>query len=123
MVNQVMKDLTFPCHYASADFVTTGHLSWISAQWEIARIRMDQEHSANVLIILDELQKLENWSEQVKKEWDIDTFNGSGLKVGSCSDHHDSFAKGLTDQWQAGLRLFIWNIGHTQKCVKLLMQI
>jgi len=97
MVNQVMKDLTFPCHYASADFVTTGHLSWISAQWEIARIRMAQEHSANGLLILDEIQKLENWSEQVKKEWDIDTFNGSGLKVVLLGSSRLLLQKGLTE--------------------------
>ena len=33
------------------------------------------------LLVIDEVHKLDNWSEAVKKEWDDDTFNDLNLKV------------------------------------------
>ncbi len=33
------------------------------------------------ILIIDEVQKLNNWSEIVKREWDEDTWNNSNIKV------------------------------------------
>ena len=33
------------------------------------------------VLIVDEIQKIENWSEQVKREWDRDSQKGLPLKV------------------------------------------
>ena len=65
LVNQVMKDLPFPAHYATADGLVTAGSVWIKEQWDFARIRQEQNPSASFLLILDEIQKVENWSETV----------------------------------------------------------
>jgi uncharacterized protein len=51
---QFMESTTLPVHFASADLVASGQSSWISQQWEAA-------------LIIDEIQKIGNWSEAVKK--------------------------------------------------------
>ncbi|MBE0647007.1 MAG: ATP-binding protein [Bacteroidales bacterium] len=81
LVNQVLFSLPFPGHYSSADgFITVG-TNWIQEQWEVARVKQRQHPSADFLLILDEIQKIENWSEAVKKEWDADSLQQLPIKV------------------------------------------
>ena len=81
LIRQILDDMSFPYHYATADYIPSDRNSWISLQWEITRNRIQQERSKEGLLVLDEIQKLENWSEIIKKEWDSDTFNRIDLKV------------------------------------------
>ena len=81
LVNQVMKNLSFPAHYATADGLVTDGSVWLREQWDFARIRQQQNPSVAFLLILDEIQKVENWSEIVKREWDADSLNGIPVKV------------------------------------------
>lgn len=48
---------------------------------EIAELTIRQSGRNEGLLVFDEIQKLVNWSEAVKREWDLDTLNGTGLKV------------------------------------------
>ena len=34
-----------------------------------------------MILVIDEVQKVNSWSEAVKKEWDADTFNDLNIKV------------------------------------------
>ena len=81
LVNQVMDDLPFPGYYATADGLVSAGPAWISEQWEVARIRQKQIPDSSLLLVLDEIQKIENWSETVKKEWDRDSVEKNPLKV------------------------------------------
>jgi predicted AAA+ superfamily ATPase len=81
LVTQVMKQVPFPAHYATADGLVTGGSVWIKEQWDFARIRQEQNPSVSFLLILDEIQKVENWSETIKREWDADSLNGIPVKV------------------------------------------
>jgi predicted AAA+ superfamily ATPase len=81
LVNQVMDDLPFPGYYATADGLVSAGPAWISEQWEVARIRQKQIPDSSLLLVLDEIQKIENWSETVKKEWDRDSLEKNPLKV------------------------------------------
>jgi hypothetical protein len=42
---------------------------------------MQAGNHADFVLIIDEVQKIEDWSEAVKKEWDADTQNGIPLKI------------------------------------------
>lgn len=77
---QVADAAGLPYHYASADEPTLRDRGWISAQWEIGRLRAN-EGNRGPLLILDEVQKVPGWSETVKRLWDEDTRSGSLLKV------------------------------------------
>lgn len=64
--------------YASADDIPPTNHAWIQQQWEYARLKAKQ---SNVLLILDEIQKVSQWSETVKRLWDEDTRNAAPIKV------------------------------------------
>lgn len=77
---QLMKEVNIPTHYASADEPALKSSSWLEQQWETARYKIKGEN-AEALLVLDEIQKLPNWSETVKRLWDEDSFNNVQLKV------------------------------------------
>jgi predicted AAA+ superfamily ATPase len=97
MIGQVLKEITFPSHYVSADGVSSDQQIWISQQWEIARLLVKQSGKNEGLLVFDEIQKLENWSETVKREWDLDTMNGMGLKVVLLGSSRILLQRGLTE--------------------------
>ncbi|WP_449258807.1 AAA family ATPase, partial [Chlorobium limicola] len=78
---QFMESTNLPVHFASADLASTGQSGWISQQWEAARIKFRQSEKNDAVLIIDEIRKIENWSEAVKKEWDSDTAQQKSLKV------------------------------------------
>jgi len=76
---QAAKALGTPSHYASADLATLQDLAWLRQQWEVARA-LTQNHPA-ALLIIDEVQKIPNWSDMVKSLWDEDTRHQTSLMV------------------------------------------
>ncbi len=79
LAQQVLETLKLPSHYASADepYLQT---SWIEQQWEVARLQIETSKQAAILV-LDEIQKIQEWSTIVKKLWDEDTRHKRNLKV------------------------------------------
>lgn len=97
IVNQYLETTSLPYHSAAADSVPAGDQSWIAQQWEVARLKLKQSGNPEGLLILDEIQKIDNWSEQVKKEWDVDTRNKLALKVVLLGSSRLLIQKGLTE--------------------------
>ncbi len=81
MVSQLLEKSLIPSHYSTGDAVTSAQGTWIAQQWEIARIKCQTSGSSQAILVLDEIQKIHNWSEQVKLEWDKDAGNKLDLKV------------------------------------------
>lgn len=80
LVRQVMAASKLPGHYASADEPTLRDRTWLEQQWDIARLKAG-ESKAGALLVLDEIQKVADWSRAVKLLWDADTHSGVPLKV------------------------------------------
>ncbi len=78
---QAMAAAGLPSHYASADDPALRDLAWLEAQWAIGRLRARDAGGQGALLILDEIQKLPNSSEVVKRMWDEDTAAGLRLRV------------------------------------------
>lgn len=97
LVTQFMKRTTLPIQFSSADAIATGDESWISIQWQTARIKLQSHASREAILIIDEIQKIKNWSEQVKKEWDADTRNEVNLKVILLGSSRLLLQQGLTE--------------------------
>lgn len=70
LVQQVTDTLALPVHFASADEPTLRGGEWITQQWETARSLSTTQGS---VLVLDEVQKIPNWSEAVKRLWDEDS--------------------------------------------------
>jgi len=80
LVRQVMEASKIPAHYASADEPTLRDRTWLEQQWDIARLKA-AEGKSGALLVLDEIQKVPDWSNVVKLLWDADTHSGAHLKV------------------------------------------
>lgn len=80
LARQMMEALKLPAHYASADEPTLRDRTWIEQQWDTARLKIRGSKTGG-LLILDEIQKVQGWSNIVKLLWDMDTHAGTPLKV------------------------------------------
>jgi uncharacterized protein len=81
LVLQVMDRSGIPARYASADEPTLRGAEWIEQQWQAARLSARDHPESGALLVLDEIQKIPGWSEQVKRLWDEDTRARRALKV------------------------------------------
>lgn len=81
MVNQLFQQVSIPGLFESADAVAAGDSSWLEQIWETARLKQKMQTSNDFLLIFDEIQKIANWSETVKKLWDEDSLNNTPIKV------------------------------------------
>ncbi len=95
LAHQVMADLEIPSHYASADEPTLKDRTWIEQQWEIARLKVESEK--NALFVLDEVQKIDGWSETVKRLWDEDTAKDLPMHVMLLGSSPLLVQRGLTE--------------------------
>ncbi len=81
LVKQFVERCTVPVTSLNADTIDENNPQWISKQWADVRQQMRLLKQEEHILIIDEIQKLKNWSEYVKREWDADTWNGLNLKV------------------------------------------
>ncbi len=117
LAHQVAKELNLPSHYASADEPTLKDSLWLEQQWEIGRIAAKQS-SAGALLILDEIQKLPQWSEKIKKLWDEDTLHQTPLKVIILGSSTLLIQKGLTESLAGRFEILPithWSYGECQE--------
>jgi hypothetical protein len=92
---QAAEAIGRPCHYASADLATLQDLSWLYQQWEVARRKIDSPKGA--LLIIDEIQKVPQWSDVVKSLWDEDTRAFTPLSVMILGSSPWLMQKGLSE--------------------------
>ena len=81
VVRQVLETLDAPSLYYSADAVAAADASWLRSCWETARVEYAKGEGKDFLLVIDEIQKVPNWSETVKREWDADTWNARSIKL------------------------------------------
>lgn len=81
MVLQLKERISYESLYITADDVPAVNRTWIKTAWDEARRRLAISSGKCFLLIIDEVQKIDNWSETVKKEWDEDSRNGINLKI------------------------------------------
>lgn len=80
VVRQALDACDLPSHYASADDPTLRDAAWLDRQWEEGR-RLAEEHGGGAVLAIDEIQKVENWAEAVKRLWDEDRAAERSLRV------------------------------------------
>ncbi|MFQ5668811.1 MAG: ATP-binding protein [Candidatus Binatia bacterium] len=81
LVQQVMADSERPQVFASADEPALRDAAWLTAQWERARLLAKDGGRGGALLALDEVQKIPDWSETVKRLWDEDSRHRCPLHV------------------------------------------
>lgn len=66
---QLVRSLGWPNVAAAADLALPPGPEWIETQWQLART-LKPAAGQKTLLILDEIQKVQGWSEVVKRLWD-----------------------------------------------------
>lgn len=97
LVLQLLENSKIPNHFVSADAVPASNSTWLELQWQTARSKMDSHGAQEFLLVIDEIQKVENWSEVVKSQWDTDTQQKRGLKVILLGSSRLLLQQGLTE--------------------------
>lgn len=79
LVRQLIKEYKYPSEYVTADNQSSP--LWLEQIWQSVRLKLSSSEAKEHLLIIDEIQKIKNWSEVVKKYWDEDSIEGTNLKV------------------------------------------
>ncbi|MBC5646580.1 ATP-binding protein [Parabacteroides sp. BX2] len=119
VVKQVLKDLDVPYQLFSADNVPATNGAWISNCWAAVRSLKDSKGVESIILVIDEIQKIANWSEVVKKEWDDDTFHDRNIKVLLLGSSRVLLEKGLSESLAGRfeeIRMSHWSYTEMKEC-------
>jgi uncharacterized protein len=118
MASQMLKKVNIPYIFESADAVTAVNTGWIEQVWESARLKMKILSSKEFILVIDEIQKIQNWSETIKRLWDRDTINETGLKLVLLGSSRLLLHKGLTESLAGRFETIYlghWSLGEMEE--------
>lgn len=110
MVSQLLSQLSISYVSESADAIAATNSSWLMQAWEAARLKMKASGALEYLLVIDEIQKIDNWSEVVKQQWDKDTREHVNIKVILLGSSRLLIQKGLTESLAGRFETFY--LGH-----------
>lgn len=110
MVNQLLSQLSISYVSESADAISATNSAWLMQAWETARLKMKASGASEYLLVIDEIQKIDNWSEIVKQQWDKDTRENINIKVILLGSSRLLIQKGLTESLAGRFETFY--LGH-----------
>lgn len=97
LIEQVLQEVKTPYLSVSADAVPNTTGAWLEQQWESARFQHRNSGAPDFIFSVDEIQKISNWSETIKKMWDEDTKNKRNIKVILLGSSRLLLQQGLTE--------------------------
>lgn len=88
-IKQLLARYPYASHYANADDLLTTDRTWLLEQWQKALSLGGQ-----ALLVIDEIQKVPNWSETIKSLWDK---SPNAIRVVALGSSSLQLQKGLTE--------------------------
>lgn len=119
VVKQVLAEIDMPYQLYSADSVPASNRGWVADCWAAARRVMASNRATEMLIVIDEIQKIANWSEAVKREWDDDTFNDRNIKLVLLGSSRVMLERGLSESLAGRfeeIRMSHWSYTEMRDC-------
>ena len=110
LVGQVLENISIPYSFVVADAVDPKDSDWIHRVWESARATMQIRKEQERLLVIDEVQKIDNWSEMVKREWDEDCRRHVNWKVVLLGSSRLLLKRGMTESLAGRFELI--RLGH-----------
>lgn len=112
IIKDVLSSTNIPYVSMSADDIPVSGEVWLKEIWDRARI-LEKRHG-EALVVVDEIQKIGNWSESVKRLWDEDGRTGANVKVLLSGSSRLLLMKGLSESLQGRFELISvmhWSYG------------
>lgn len=81
LARQALSDVGGDSEFESADEPMLRDRIWLAQRWEHARYVARQNRERGATLVLDEVQKIPEWSETIKRLWDEDEVSGTPLRV------------------------------------------
>lgn len=97
LVQQVLDEIKLPFIYITADAVANTDIKWLEQQWQNARLILKTNQYSELILVIDEIQKIQNWSETVKANWDADIRDKVNIKLVLLGSSRLLIQKGLTE--------------------------
>ncbi len=109
LVTQLLDEWQGLKLFVSADAVSGADGTWLQQQWDLARVQAGRE-GQEMLLVIDEVQKVGQWSEWVKKQWDQDTREKRNIKLILLGSSRLLLQQGLTESLAGRFELLY--VGH-----------
>ena len=109
-MRQLLARYSGNSHFASADDLLVADRTWLLEQWQKARLLGD-----GALLVIDEIQKVPNWSETLKSLWDR---NPGSIKVALLGSSSLQIQYGLTESLAGRFeltRVYHWSYSELQQ--------
>ncbi len=122
VVKQVLNEIDLPYQFYAADNVPATNSAWISNCWAAVRSLKESKGLDSIILVIDEIQKITNWSEVVKKEWDDDTFHDRNIIVLLLGSSRVLLEKGLSESLAGRyeeVRMSHWSYSEMKECFGL----
>ncbi|KIA91467.1 ATPase AAA [Pedobacter kyungheensis] len=97
LITQLVQKITIPHIFESADAVFASDRTWIEQVWFNTRELVKNNNEHGCLLVIDEIQKVDNWSEIIKRLWDEDMRNGVNIKLILLGSSRLLIQQGLTE--------------------------
>jgi predicted AAA+ superfamily ATPase len=110
-ISQALESLLIARHFVSADDPSLASPEWLRNEWEQARLRQRQTKQ-DMILVIDEVQKIPQWSSMVKLLWDEDSRGKIPLKVILSGSSSLLIHKGLSESLMGRFELLYcphWN--------------
>ncbi len=115
-VLQVKEKWEGPSVYESADSPAPPGTEWVEQAWQAAEFKAKEE--GPVLLILDEIQKVQGWAECIKALWDQGHFS-TPIRLLLCGSSSLQIQSGLTESLAGRFeinRMQHWSLSEMEKC-------
>lgn len=96
LITQILEHCSIPHLFVTAEEQVGVDRVWLRSIWSRAR-QMQKEVASDFLLVIDEVQKIANWSETIKLEWDTDTYQHLPIKVVLLGSSSILIQKGLSE--------------------------
>lgn len=109
-MRQLLSRSSWKSHYANADDLLVTDRTWLLEQWQKACLLGD-----GTLLVIDEIQKIPNWSETLKSLWDK---NPGTLRVVVLGSSSLQIQTGLTESLAGRFeltRIYHWTFAELRK--------
>ena len=114
VVKQVLQDLDAPYQLFSADNVPASNTDWVSNCWAAVRSLKESKGLESIILVIDEIQKITNWSEV-----DDDSFHDRNIKVLLLGSSRVLLEKGLSESLGGRfeeIRMTHWSYPEMREC-------